>query len=155
MFLLNLFLAGSWVALTGDASIANSLTGFAIGFGVLWVANRSDQSTPYFARFGNTIRLFFFFVWELVVATLRVAIDILTPRHRMRPAILAVPVEVESPAELTLLANIVTLTPGTLILDVSPDQKTIYVHSMYANDIDESRQSIRNGLASLVRKVFK
>ena len=70
---------------------------------------------------------------------------IITPKHRMKPSIIAVPLSAEKDFEITILANLITLTPGTLSLDVSSDKKVLYVHSMYASDPEEFINEIKNG----------
>ena len=155
MLTLNVFLAITWAAVSGELTVSNLLAGFLIGYGVLWLVNRPLRQTKYFAKVGQVSRFAVYFLWEMLVATLRVAIDIVTPQHLMRPAILAIPVSSESEAETTMLANVITLTPGTLSLDVSPDGKTLYVHVMYAQDVEAVRQSIQDGFGQKVREVFQ
>ena len=155
MLILNMFLAVSWAAITGRMSVTNLLAGFVVGYGVLWLVSRPTGRTKYFAKVGQVVRFALVFVWELLVATLRVAIDIVTPRHLMKPAILAIPLECRSHAETTMLANVITLTPGTLSLDVAPDGKTLYVHAMYASDVERARRAIEQGLGRRVREVFE
>ncbi len=75
-----------------------------------------------------------YFLIELVVANFRVAYDIVTVKHFMRPAILAVPLEARTDFEIALLANLISLTPGTLSLDVSSDRKFLFVHAMYLTE---------------------
>ena len=87
-------------------------------------------------------------------ANLRVAIEVLTPQQRMRPAIVAIPLDVRRDFEITLLANLITLTPGTLSLDVSSDKRVLYVHSMYVDDIDAFRREIKNGFERRVKELF-
>lgn len=155
MLLLNSFLAVAWAAVTGQLTISNLLAGFVIGYAVLWVVSRPFGRTTYFAKVGRIGRFALFFVWELLIATLRVAIDIVTPRHLMKPAILEVPVESDSAAETTMLANVITLTPGSLSLDVSPDGKRLYVHAMYAGDVEQARRTIQQGFGRRVHEVFQ
>lgn len=78
-----------------------------------------------------------YFIWELVRSNIRVAWDVITITHYMKPGILAVPLEAETNLEITLLANFISLTPGTLSLDVSSDHKVLFVHAMYLTDIDD------------------
>lgn len=89
---------------------------------------------------------FFFYLGEIILANIVVAADILTPKHRMKPAILAIPLEIETDLQLIALNNLVTMTPGTLSLDISPDKKTIYVHAMYVDDLDKVKKEIKRGL---------
>ncbi len=154
MLLLNVFLAITWAAVTGVMSASNLLTGFILGYGVLWIVGRSTGQAVYFAKVGQVVRFVLQFLRELLVAGLRVAVDIVTPRHLMKPAILAIPVKSTSDAETTMLANVITLTPGSLILDVSPDGKTLYVHAMYARDVEAARREITDGLGQRVHEVF-
>jgi len=155
MLVLNIFLALVWAAVTSQMSVTNLVVGYFVGYAVLWIVRRPSGDTKYFAKVGQIARFCIFFVWELVVATLRVAIDIVTPRHLMKPAVLAIPVLSDSAAETTMLANVITLTPGTLTLDVSPDGKTLYVHAMYAGDADSTRQAIQEGFGHRVHEVFQ
>jgi multicomponent Na+:H+ antiporter subunit E len=155
MLTLNIFLAITWAAVSGELTVSNLLAGFLIGYGVLWVVSRPLGQMNYFAKVGQVTRFTVYFLWEMLVATLRVAVDIVTPQHLMRPAILAIPVRSESEAETTMLANVITLTPGTLSLDVSPDGKTLYVHVMYAQDVEAARQSIQDGFGTKVHEVFQ
>lgn len=56
------------------------------------------------------------------------------------------PLDVETDLEITLFANLVTLTPGTLSLDVSKDRKTLFVHVMYLEDEEQFRRELKDGL---------
>jgi multicomponent Na+:H+ antiporter subunit E len=73
----------------------------------------------------------------------------------MRPAIVAVPLDLTSDFQITLLANLITLTPGTLSLDISDDKKILYVHGMYVDDVDEFRRSIKQGFEKRVQELFE
>ena len=79
----------------------------------------------------------------------------ITPGQRSRPAIVAVPLDIEDPLQITVLANLISLTPGTLSLDVSPDGKTLYVHDMFVDDPDETRREIKTGFERLVREAMQ
>jgi multicomponent Na+:H+ antiporter subunit E len=72
----------------------------------------------------------------------------------MRPAIVAIPLDLRSPLAITLLAQMITLTPGTLSLDVSSDRRVLYVHSMYVDDIDAFRRSIKDGFERRLLQVL-
>ncbi len=75
-----------------------------------------------------------YFLRELVSANALVVWDVLTPRSRLSPGIVGLPLRSRTPGEITLIANLVSLTPGTLTLAVSHDPDTLYVHGMYAGD---------------------
>lgn len=97
--------------------------------------------------------LLVFFVIEVTASSFRVAWDVVTPRARRHPGIVMVPVELESERQITLLALLVTLTPGTLSLDVSTDRRSLYVHSMFASEPDRVRHDVRCGFERRIRRI--
>jgi len=96
-----------------------------------------------------------YFLKELLVANLKVAAAVVAPAGRLRPAIVAVPLTLDRDAEIALLANLITLTPGTLSLDVSPDRRTLYVHAMAVSSPDDLRREIRDGFERRILEVFR
>lgn len=86
-----------------------------------------------------------FILRELVLSTLRVAWEVVTPAKKRRQGIIAVPLDVKTDLEISLLANLITFTPGTLSLDVSSDRSVLYVHTMFVDDPDELRREIKDG----------
>ena len=154
-FLLNLLLALAWVALTGEFSPVNFVIGFLFGYASLWMTQRLQGNTTYFRKVRRVIEFTFFFLWEVIKANLRVAYDVLSPRQRITPAILAVPLEAKTDAEIAFLANLITLTPGTLSLDVSGDRKVLYVHAMYVENIDRFKRQIKDGLERRLLDVLR
>lgn len=155
MFLFNILLALAWIAITGQFTLANFLLGLVLSFALLWLAQRAGRPFGYFGKVGKIIRFIGYFLGQLVMANLRVTYDILTPRPYMLPAVVAVPLDLKTPAQITLLANLITLTPGTLSLDVSPDQRTLYVHTMHLSDADEFVQEIKNGFEQYIEEIFE
>ena len=67
----------------------------------------------------------------------------------------AIPLDAETDAEITLLANLITLTPGTLSLDVSDDRRVLYIHAMYVDDVEELRRSIKDGFEKRVMELLR
>jgi multicomponent Na+:H+ antiporter subunit E len=154
MLLLNLVLALVWMILTGQLTPLNFAIGFGLSYLLLWLVQRAAGKSIYFKKVPQVLGLTAFFVWELIIANLRVTYDIITPRHYMRPAVIAVPLDLESPAAITLLANLITLTPGTLSLDVTPDRRTLYIHSMHVRDADSFRREIKEGFERYIKEIF-
>lgn len=126
-----------------------------LGYFVLYLAQPVIGSSIYFHKVRQVIGLVLFFLWELILANLRVAMDVSTPHYAMTPAVIAIPLDARSDAEITLLANMITLTPGTLSLDVSSDRKTLYIHALYVKDRDAVVQSIKNGFEKRLLEVLR
>lgn len=155
MLLWNIALAMIWAALAGQLTPLNLAAGFILGALILSFVQRENGSPRYLVKLCQVGGLVLFFLWELLLANLRVAFDVVTHRHHMRPGILAVPLDAKSDAEITLLGNLITLTPGTLSLDVSKDRHVLYVHVMYIRDVEASRQRIKNGFERRVLEVLR
>lgn len=140
----NLALMLIWVALTGSFSGLNMFLGFVIGYIVMGVALRDKpEFNAYLGRVPKFIGFIGFFFWELLVSNLKVAYDVLTPTHHMCPGVIAMPLDAKTDGEITIVANLISLTPGTLSLDVSTDRKVLYIHVMYLVDREAVIQSIK------------
>lgn len=143
MLLLNLVLALAWIALTGEFTPVNFGAGFLLSYFMLRLLRRTGDPKIYFQRASRLTRFLFFYLMELFLSNLRVAATVLSPNMRITPAVVAIPLSAESELSISLLANLITLTPGSLTLDISADRRVLYVHTMYADDIDRFRLSIK------------
>ncbi len=154
LLLLNGLLATGWAALWGSFAWPTLASGLVVGYFALWTVRPLFGETTYFGRVWRVIGLALFFLFELVVSSLRVVWDVITPDHRSRPGIIAVPLDVKDDGQIMVVANLVSLTPGSLSLDVSDDRKTLYVHAMFIDDPEESRREIKDGLERKVLEAF-
>ncbi len=155
MLLINILLAMAWIAITGRLTAVNFLEGFVLSYAVLWFV-APDKRSRYFTHLRRRIAFVLYFLWALLKANLRVAYDVVTITHYMRPAVIALPIGGKSDDEVALLANTITLTPGTLSLAISHDQKWLYVHTMYVDeDIEKAKQEIIEGLGARVQGLFQ
>jgi len=154
IFMLNAVLAVIWAAVQGTIDLANLVAGFVLGYVVLWLVRPALGQTRYFSKGPAAAGFVLFFLRELVVSNLRVAWTVLGPGTR-RPGVVAVPLDLEGDAAITLLANVVTLTPGTLSLDVSPDRRTLYVHGMFVDDPEAFRREIKDGFERRIGELLR
>jgi multicomponent Na+:H+ antiporter subunit E len=146
LLVLNLFLALGWALVTGSFTVWTFVVGFALGYLALWIVRPLYGPTRYFERFWLLLRLIGYFLYELVLSSLNVAWDTITPWHLSCPGIVAIPLDVRTDAEILMLANLVSLTPGTLSLEISEDRRTLYVHFMFVRDPDAERARIKGGI---------
>lgn len=152
---LHLLLALLWAMATGAIALPNLIMGFFVGGGVMHFAGPALGDPRYGARIWRTAALVAFFLRELVVSSVRVAIDVVRPTLTMTPAVIAVPLDISSDVEVTLLANLVSLTPGTLSIDVADDRSVLYVHAMYGDDPDAVRRAIKRDFERRIQEVFR
>jgi len=100
------------------------------------------------------LRLAAAFGREFALSVLRVSRLVLSPRLAIRPRIFTYRLSLASDAQITLLANLITLTPGTLTVDVSDDRRELLVHAIDCPDVEAARRDIADGFERLIREAF-
>ncbi len=156
IFLLNLLLAVIWAGLWGSFTLFQLAAGFILGFLILWMTQPLfGAPNGYFLRAYRAVRLILYFIYDLLMSSFQVAYDVLTPTDHSNPKILRMPLDVKSDIEILLVTNLISLTPGTLSLDVTPDRKTLIVHAMFADDPDAVIAGLKNGMERMVKEVFE
>jgi multicomponent Na+:H+ antiporter subunit E len=106
-------------------------------------------------RIVNLSRFLAYYTRALVIANIRIAQDVLSPGLRVRPGFFTIDLQTSTDLELLAYANLVTMTPGTLSLDVSVDGKKLLIHAMYAADAEQIRKSIGDKLQAKILGVFR
>ncbi len=144
-----------WIALTVDFSLLNIALGALLGVFLLWYMPVQKKSLKYFLKLPKVFIFIFYFFWELIVANIRVAYYVLSPLKKAKPGIVAIPLRLKKNWQITVLANVITLTPGTLSIDVSNDKKTLYIHVISMKSADEVRKEIRDGLEQKLLEATK
>lgn len=155
MFLANIILALIWGAMSGEMTFSSFLLGYIVGYIILLLTQRFSGESRYFGKVWHSFLFIFFFLREMLVASVRVAYDVLTPTHHNRPGIIKYSVEGLNAIEITLLAKIISLTPGTLSLDVSEDGKWLYIHAMFIDDPEELKREIKMTLEKRLLEVIR
>lgn len=162
MVVFTILLALLWMALNGSYTLADLVVGLLFGFLVIRSSWRVLSPQPFswgdYLRVAKSplllawgwIRFIGFGFVEIVKSNIAVARVVLSPRLRLNPGIVAIPLDVESDAGITTLANLVTLTPGTVSLDISTDRRTLYIHAFSVDDADALREETK---ASFERRV--
>ena len=140
----------------GEFSLRQLVTGYVLGYLVLLALVKGGVFGPsrYVSKAHLAIGLIGFFLWELVVANMRLALDVATPRYQMTPGILAVPLDVTRDSEILLLSILINLTPGSVALDVSDDRTVMYVHVMYISSAEAARAEIKSGFERRVLELL-
>lgn len=152
-----------WVFLTGEVTLSN--IGFAsiLSLFLLFVSNHRMELRHFIPRRKGfnifkyiivLIKFAGFFLAQLLQAGFSVFLAVFNPQA-LHPGVIAVPLDVETDAEITLLANLITLTPGTLALDVSSDKRVMYVHTIEFKDKASFVQGIKNGFEKRVLEVMR
>jgi multicomponent Na+:H+ antiporter subunit E len=151
---INVIFALLWVAVTGAFSLPNFLLGFLFGAAALFLIREQTGATAYFVRGRRIWVLTRLFAYELAMSAYKVARMALRRDLDLQPGIFSYETELASDAEITLLANLITLTPGTLTVDISDDRRTLYIHAVDCSDVEATRADIRNGFERRIREAF-
>jgi len=160
----NIILAITWCLLQEKFTVVEFVLGFLYGYGILYALrivldDKKDErqvlsSSDYFSLTAKSLGYLFVFLSELIKANLEVVKIVLSRELKMTPGIIAYKLDVKTDAGITLLANSITLTPGTLSIDLSEDRKTLYIHALHMEDADELEESIRSSLETYTKEIL-
>ena len=156
MFLVNVLLAIAWVLVTGGFSLLNGLFGFVLGLAALSLIREQIGTIGYVRRVRRLASLALLFLYELVMSAVRVFKLVLTPDlSKLQPGFIAFPLTVDRDFEIALLANLITLTPGTLSVDVSDNRRTLYIHAIHVPDPEAMKADIATGFERKIMEAFR
>lgn len=153
----------TWMALWGTLDIGTAIMGVLVALASTSIVRQLygerppwPSRPPSIVRFLRLVQLGGVFIVELVRSTISVTREVLRPQIDIKPAVIAVPLDVESDVEITVLANLVSLTPGTLSIDVSADRRVLYVHTLTIDDDDGAsvRRAIKDRLERFVARAL-
>lgn len=113
------------------------------------------NAEEYIIKIGRLIFFILVYIFGLVKANLLIARDILSLNPKMKPGIIRISMDARSSHEILALANLISMTPGTLSMDVSPDRRYIYVHCMYLYDKEKVKSDIKEKLEKRILKITR
>lgn len=139
----------------GGLAPRNLVVGLVAGYLLLWlVARFQRKQVKYFIKTPLFFSFLAYYAWELLKSNAVILYEILTPGLDMRPGVIGIPIRAKTDLEITILANLITMTPGTLSLDISPDRRTLYIHAMYIHDPEALRKDIQENLERRVLELL-
>ena len=145
-FFLNVILALAWCLLHDEISLRQFVIGFLVGLlAMLFFPRSFHQERRYFRKAALSVRLALFFTKELLIANWTVVRQVLALKLAIRPGIVAYPLSLQNDVLITLLANMITLTPGTLSVEVSLDRQFLFIHFLDVDDVEEEIRIIKDG----------
>ncbi|MGG7620135.1 Na+/H+ antiporter subunit E [Robertmurraya sp. GLU-23] len=153
--LLNVFLALVWMFLKVSNEPIDFFVGYFFGLLLVFTFRRFFPSRFYLLRVVAVINLIAIFIKELLLSNIAVLKVIIKPKLDIQPGIFALHTELKNDWEITLLSNLITLTPGTLVVDISDDNKTLYIHAMDASDVEAAISSIKNTFEKAIMEVSR
>jgi multicomponent Na+:H+ antiporter subunit E len=140
---------------TGTLTEENFIFGFLISFGILYIITINKQDRKYFTIIPKLVSFFLFMFWEIIKTNLVTVKESLYAKSKLKPAVVKVPLTVESDLEITILAIMVSVTPGTLVMDISDDKKVMYVHVMHVGNKKDFIDEVKNKFEKRLLEILK
>lgn len=153
--LLNFFLAFTWMFITDSFSPSGFAIGYLLGLLIIILMRRFFSHRLYLSRAWAILSLFLLFLRELVLSSVQVFLLVIRPNMNLKPAIFELETELKSDWEVSLLSALITLTPGTLVIKISEDQRKLYIHALDFDNIDDSVSSIKNTFERAILEVSR
>ena len=153
--LINISLAFTWVLIVSDLSLGSLFWGYILGIIPIYIIRRFLPGRFYLIRVYYIIKLIVVFTIELLKANYELTKIVISPKIDIHPGFFAYPCELEEEWEIALISALISLTPGTLIVAISDDYSTIYIHGINALDVDKEIATIKNSFEKLIVEVSK
>ncbi|MEL3962100.1 Na+/H+ antiporter subunit E [Lysinibacillus endophyticus] len=153
--LLNVFLAFLWMFLSSNYSVSRFIIGYLLGLLCIIAMRRFFKSRLYTDRVWAAIKLTILFIKELILANISVLKLVIKPKLELQPAFFKYDTELTQEWEITLLSSLITLTPGTVVVHVSDDSKSLFIHVIDSDDIDSTIDSIKNSFEKAIMEVSR
>ncbi|GGA68992.1 Na+/H+ antiporter subunit E [Ornithinibacillus halotolerans] len=153
--LINIVIAFMWMFLSESYTLPSFIAGYIWGLLLVLLLNRFIPGSFYGKRVVKIVKLILLFIRELILSNISILKLVYTPKPEIEPGIFALPLEVKSNWEITLLAHLITLTPGTLSVAVSDDNNTLYIHAMDIDEVDESIREIKDSFEKAILEVTR
>ncbi len=154
--LMSLVLIVVWLFLVNTVTFAHLFLGTLLSIAIPWFTNRFWPERPKVAKPFLLFRFFFItFVTDVIVANLTVVRLFLLPDiSRLRPRFIEIPLDTEDPMVITILASVISLTPGTVSAEVSDDRQTLIVHGLDVADEILAVQTIKTRYEAPLKEIF-
>lgn len=152
--LLNIMIAFLWMLLMDEDELrfTTFFAGYLVGMGIIFLMHRFFGSQFYLRRFFACIKLLFIFISELVQSSVLVLKQILSPKLKIQPGIFKYETVLRSDLEITMISLLLTLTPGSVVMEVMPEGNVLFVHAM---DVENERDAILNQLKNFEKAIME
>jgi len=151
--LANVILAFIWMFLQNTYEMPTFIAGYFLGMLMLFLFGRKTGQRFYMIRVWRILKLAGVFIREMIIACFQVLVLVIGGVKTINPGIIEYQTELQSPMQITLLANMITLTPGTLTLEVSEDNKCLFIHVLKIDNADTIRDNIKRNFENYIREV--
>ena len=131
---LSILLFATWLLLSADLSLAHIVLAAILALVIPYVCRSFLAGLPPIKSLGAAVRLLFVVTYDIVVANVVVARLILGSPKKLRPLFVEMPIALTEPMSISLLASIITMTPGTVSAELTDDNRLLIIHALDCAD---------------------
>lgn len=153
--ILSLVVLGVWLLLWDTLSPGTIALGCIVAVVSPIFARRFWPDSPKVQRIGPVFAYLGIFVRDILIANIGVAISVVLPNSRLQPTFLEIPLEIDHPFLITILANTISLTPGTVTTNVAGDRDHLLVHCLDCEDPEEEIRNIKERYEDRLQEIFE
>lgn len=153
--LLNLTIGMVWMLLHDEWSTLSFSVGYIIGLGFIFALRRFFPEPFYGTKLWAIIKLLLLFGYELLQSSRIVIGQIIRPRINIKPGIFKIHTSLKTEWEMTILANLLTLTPGSVVLEVAPEEGIMYIHAMDVSEVQRTFYKAKDGFERIIMEVTR
>ncbi|MGN2392023.1 Na+/H+ antiporter subunit E [Pelomicrobium sp. G1] len=153
--LLSLAVALVWLLLANSVAPAHLLLAALLGIAIPRLTAGLFPERLQSIHLGMALKLFLHFLWDIVMANVAMARIILAPELRVKPSFLALPLSLTNPYAIAVLAGMITMTPGTVSVDLSPDGRTLWIHALNVEDPEGAVAEIKRRYEEPLKELFE
>lgn len=155
--LINIFIAFLWTLLTDEWSSIIFFVGYLIGLVVVFSMRRFFSTPFYLKKILAMIKFVYVLITEMLFSSVFIIRQVISPRLTIIPGIFSLKTRLKGNIEITILSLLITLTPGSVVMEVSPEDDILYIHAMDLSDaksmILKSIRSFENAIMEVTRDV--
>lgn len=153
--LINLLIAITWMLLNEEWDVVSFGAGYFIGFAIIASMRRFFPAPFYGRKMIAVIKLFLLFVVELFKSSVVVLKEVIRPTLKIKPGIFRSETILDSDFEITLLVTLLTLTPGSVVMEIDPKAKVMFIHAMDADDFHNNIQRTKSRFEKAIIEVMR
>lgn len=153
--ILSTVLLVTWLLLNNTIAMGHVVLGAILGILIPWFTSAFWPEKICLGSLRVFLRFAAIVSYDIIIANVTVAKLILSPNDSLKPNFLHIPLDIQHPLGISVLASTISLTPGTVSTDLSEDKKTLIVHALHVEDIDEEIATIKSRYERPLMEVFK
>lgn len=152
--ILSLTLWAIWLLLNNSFEKTDIVFGFILGLLIPLASARFWEEKVCMKKPLTLIKLIFVVAYDILASNIIVAYLVLSPNSKLKPSFLIVDLDIQSPLGISLLANTISLAPGTLTCDVTQDRKQLILHTLHTDNVEQAIADIKRRYEKPLMEIF-